>query len=134
MENKLKKAVFVFFLLAILAAIGTVVLLLLSNQKEIHFNDNLHLDFGNFPKNEKVLLNGKEYSAVLLKEKKLEDARLECRKMSGTLAWNRVTSFSGSSLKSYWVDIQNQTDLDDENLRDCFDEVRLPDLIFLLIY
>ena len=114
--------IFLFVFLPICAFFGAGFFALPSDPEEIRVNPDLHLDFGNFTKKEKVILNKKEYSAILLKNYTLQEARIKCEKLAGTIAWNRVTS-SDPSLKSYWVEIQNKTDLDNANIRECFDEV-----------
>ena len=94
-----------------------------TSSDKIQINHDLNLDFGNFTKGTTVILNGKEYRATIMKKVNFEEAKEECDKLAGKLPWNRVEGLSLDEINTHWVEIQDETNLDDENLRECFQTV-----------
>ena len=93
---------------------------------DLELNQNLTLDFSGFTKKVtivEVILNGKKYRAKILDENYFEGAKEECEESKGRVSWNRVEELAESEPTSYWIEIGNQTDFNDRNLREVNSEV-----------
>jgi hypothetical protein len=113
-----------FVSLVIFLAAGVSIYVGKNKDEGILTNTTLDLDFRNFTntKFENVMIGEKIYRAVLLEEYFYETTKSECAKKNGVLPWNRAVIMSGKP-QSIWIDVTNNSNLEDANLREIFEEV-----------